>query len=242
MTEVIVGTLGSKVPIRPCPLEARGAARYGRSMARYARSQRCLAAAAIVSLLALGACSDDTADESPTTFAGVVREPALNVADVELLDVSTPDPTPTAMKAEDDGLLVVYFGYTNCPDICPTTMSDVSVALADLPPEQAERVRVAMVTVDPERDTPEVLSEYLGWFFDRPLPLQAADTAALDAAADAFGVRYEVAEHAPGETSYEVSHSAVTYVVDDTGTVRVEWPFGFDTELMADDLASLLES
>lgn len=171
---------------------------------------------------------------------GVVRTPALEVADVELVDVSSPEPRPLPMKAPEGELYLVYFGYTSCPDICPTTMSDISVAVNDLPPDLADRVTVGMVTVDPERDTPEVLSAYLGSFFDSPLAIHAPDAAALEEAADAFDVRYEVAEHEPGDMSYEVSHSAVTYVVDETGTVVVEWPFGFDSEQMTEDLTTLL--
>jgi protein SCO1 len=145
-----------------------------------------------------------------------------------------------AMRAPDDGLYLVYFGYTSCPDICPTTMSDISVALGDLDDGLADRVTVAMVTLDPERDTDERLSQYLGFFFDRSLALRTTDPAALAEAAAAFGVQWEVGPHEPGE-SYEVAHTAVTYVVDDTGTVVVEWPFGLDTELMTRDLTILLE-
>ena len=177
----------------------------------------------------------------PPKLLGVVRTPALKVGDVKLLDVSGAEPKPVAMAAPKGDLRLVYFGYTSCPDICPTTMSDLSVAIGDLPAADKGRVTVAMVTVDPDRDTPEVLREYLASFFEHPLPLRAADPAALEAAAQAFGVRYEVADHKPGSSDYEVSHSAVTYVVDDTGTVVVEWPFGFDSEQMTKDLKTLLE-
>lgn len=172
---------------------------------------------------------------------GVIRTPPLSVGDVTLLDVSGPTPQPVPMKAPAGELYVIYFGYTSCPDICPTTMSDLLVAIGDLPSEKAAKVTVGMTSVDPERDSPEVLREYLAHFFDRSLPLAAADPAALNAATDAFGVRFEVADHEPGTTDYEVSHSAVTYVVDDTGTVVVEWPFGFDSQQMTKDLKTLLE-
>lgn len=204
---------------------------------RTRRRRIVIVVAALVALAA--ACGSD--DEGGGALLGVVRTPALSVADVALADVSTPEPTPVPMQAPADELYLLYFGYTSCPDICPTTMSDLSVAVNDLPPDQADRVTVGMVTVDPERDTPEVLTAYLGHFFDSSLPLHAEDPTALAEVADAFGVRFEVADHRPGETNYEVSHSAVTYVVDDTGTVVVEWPFGFDSEQMTADLTTLLE-
>lgn len=195
-----------------------------------------LGIAAALAVLVVSACGDD----GPAALAGVVREPPLVVADVDLLDV-TAEPSPRAMKADEDELLLVYFGYTTCPDICPTTMSDISVAVNDLPDELADRVTMSMVTVDPERDTPEVLAGYLEHFFDSSLPLQADGPEALAAAANAFGVRYEVAAHEPGDVGYDVSHSAVTYVVDDTGTVVVEWPFGFEIENMTADITALLD-
>ncbi len=187
-----------------------------------------------VALLAVAAgCGGD----EQVTLKGVVREPALDVGAVEL---PAADGEPRAMRAEEGGLLVTNFGYTFCPDICPTTMSDISVAVHALPPELADRVTVAFVTVDPERDTVEVLEGYLGSFFEGARVHRTEDPEALTAAADAFGVQFEVADHEPGATAYEVSHSAVTFVIDDQGTVVVEWPFGFENTSMASDLRTLL--
>lgn len=203
---------------------------------------RILAATLLVAALSLSACgsSDSAGPEGEDALLGMVRSPSLTVGEVELLDVSETPPELVTMKAPADGLYLIYFGYTSCPDICPTTMSDLSVAMNDLPPDQAERITVAMVTVDPDRDTPEVLAGYLGHFFEDPMPLRAADDAALTKATEAFGVQFEVAEHEPGDTDYEVGHSAITYVVDETGTVLVEWPFGFDSEQMTADLSTIL--
>ena len=203
---------------------------------------RFLAVALFVAAATLTACgsSDGAESEGKDALLGMVRTPALSVGQVELLDVSGPEPESMAMKAPADELLLVYFGYTSCPDICPTTMSDLSIAVNDLPPDLADRITIGMVTVDPDRDSAEVLDGYLGHFFDDPLPLQAADDAALTTAAKAFGVQFEVADHEPGDTDYEVGHSAITYVVDDTGTVVVEWPFGFESEQMTEDLSTIL--
>lgn len=187
--------------------------------------------------LAMGACGDD----GPGELAGAVRTPALDVAGVSLPSVGDgAGDEPLAMRAPPDELYLVYFGYTSCPDVCPTTMNDIRVALDDLPDDLADRVTVAMATVDPERDTDEAITGYLDHFFDRSLALRTTDPATLAAATEAFGVQWEVEEHAPGET-YDVAHSAITYVVDDTGTVVVEWPFGFDSESMTSDLRILLE-
>ena len=98
---------------------------------------------------------------------------------------------------------------------------------------------VAFATVDPERDTAEVVDGYVGSFVERSIGLRTEDPDEL-AAPPALGVQYEVAEHEPGDRSYEVGHSAVTYVIDDQGTLVVEWPFGFTPENMASDLRSIL--
>lgn len=206
--------------------------------------RRRLVATLLAGALLLGGCGPDGPDGATGSggrgLAGIVRSPALSVGDVALPDVSADGGDLQPMRADDGDLLLVYFGYTSCPDICPTTMSDISVALGELDGEQAERVTVAMVTVDPERDTGEVLTTYLGHFFERGLALRTEDPAALVAAADAFGVRFEVEDHAEGALRYEVSHSAITYVVDDTGAVVVEWPFGMDSLDMAADLRTIL--
>lgn len=192
-----------------------------------------LLAGALLSLLS--GCGDDDDDDA---LRGAVRNPSLEVADIVVPRAA--DGAPHPMRADDGDLTLVYFGYTMCPDVCPTTMSDISVALEDLPDDLAERVTVALVTLDPERDTAEVLTGYLAHFFDNGVALRTTDPAALSEATNAFGVQWVVEEHAPGE-SYDVAHSAITYVVDDTGTVVDELPFGMAAEDIAHDLSTLLQ-
>jgi protein SCO1/2 len=194
--------------------------------------------AAILLAGTLAACGDDDG-AGASDMRGIVRAPALQVASVELDDVSGGGARPVTMRAPAGEVYVIYFGYTSCPDICPTTMSDISVAVNDLPADVAERVTVGMVTVDPERDTADLLDRYLAHFFDRRLALRTDDPGALADAAAAFGVVYEVEAHDPG-AYYAVAHSALTYVIDDSGTVAVEWPFGFDSRDMTADLKTLL--
>jgi protein SCO1/2 len=194
---------------------------------------------ALLLATSLSACgSDSRGGAGGPSLAGVVREPALQVGGVSLPNASDSG-APMHMRAPQGELLLVYFGYTSCPDICPTTLSDISVAVGDLPAELAERIRMVMVTVDPEVDTAEVLTGYLGHFLDRSAALRTDDPEQLEDAAEAFGVQYEVEEHEPGEP-HDVAHSAITYVVDDTGTVVVEWTFGFESSDMTNDLKTLL--
>jgi protein SCO1/2 len=143
-------------------------------------------------------------------------------------------------RAADRGLLLVYFGYTLCPDVCPTTMSDLRLALGDLAGEDRSRVGVAMVTVDPDRDTPSILGSYVRSFVPDGHALRTDDAALLARVAQAFGAGYGVTETADG--TIEVSHTAFTYAVDDDGRLLLQWPFGTRWEDIRDDIETLLDA
>lgn len=112
-----------------------------------------------------------------------------------------------------DGPAVVFFGFTHCPDICPTTLATVSRWLESLDPEDAARLKVAFVSIDPQRDTPPVLKSYLGYFDPRIVGL-TGDEAALRALASSLGASFAV--EVEGDR-YEVSHSAAIYLIDADG-------------------------
>ncbi len=140
--------------------------------------------------------------------------------------------------APEGGLRIVYFGYTSCPDVCPTTMVDLKRALADLPEDERDRVEVLMVTVDPDRDVDEKLEAYVTTFVPDGDAARFADPAGLEAAAEVFGVQYSVETNDEGEI--EVGHSGDLYAVDDNGDVVLQWPFGTSTEDLTSDISSLL--
>ena len=112
----------------------------------------------VVLAVAVAACGE------PRELAGFVRTPAPSVATTSLPDVASGEQFD--FVAPEDGLLLVYFGYTSCPDVCPTTLADVRTALGRLG-EDADRVELVMATVDPDRDTPERLAHYVRWFNPR---------------------------------------------------------------------------
>lgn len=217
------------------------------------RRRLAAAATALVLLVGLAACgSDGGSDASGSTteaaspdgdfrdeVQGLQRDDPMQVGDVVLPEVAADGTTtPFALKAEPGDLLFVAFGYTNCPDVCPTTLTDVRKAKALLTPEESERVGVAFGTVDPDRDTAEVMSAYLGSFVEGGHPLRTDDPAQLQTAEDALGITSTVQEDADGNV--EVAHSAKSFVVDDQGDVVVEWAFGSGAEVMASDLRLLL--
>ena len=180
-------------------------------------------------------------EQQATGLKGFTRDPVPEVGGVSLPDVGPQGRgRKRALVAAAPGdLLVVYFGFTSCPDICPTTLGDIRAALKRLPAGQRTRVEVALVTVDPERDTVTVMRNYVGHFFTRWRAYRTTDAEALQRAEKAFGARHSTTPRAGG--GYDVVHSATTYVVDDRGRVLVEWPFGMPTRDIAADLSTILE-
>ncbi len=199
------------------------------------------AACAAPSETAVTAVSGDAGYAVVDGWVGYRRTPAPDVSDVELLDFADmTDGTPFPMVAEPGELLLVYFGYLSCPDVCPTTMSDLGAALRAMPPDEAARVSVAMITVDPERDQGPQIVKYVSVFVDRAHGLVAPDAAALAHAGERFGARWEIEEHEPSATDYEVGHTATVFVVDDTGHVIWELNFGLEPADIAHTLEGLL--
>lgn len=198
--------------------------------------QLAIRALLVAGLVPLG-CGGGSTDAISPQLTGLVREPAPEVSSVSLPDVSRSG-AQFAMRAEPGGLLLVFFGFTSCPDVCPTTLADLRTAIEDLPAGSRERVEVAMVSVDPSRDTPEVLTTYVQGFVPGAHALRTEDPAELRAAANAFGADYFVTTDASG--SPEVTHTAWVYVVDDRGRLRVQWSFGTPSADMTSDLGLLL--
>jgi protein SCO1 len=195
-----------------------------------------VAAVVAAVIVASSACGGDSATPA---LRGLVRERPLVVGDLTVTEVTATGVTsPFMLRARPGGLMVVMFGFTACPDICPTTLADMRSALRRLPEQQAERVDLAMVTVDPTRDTPEVMSAYLGSFLDRFHAVRLADPERLAKVQDAFLASSSVTVTSEGVV--EVSHTSVIYVVNEAGVVVVEWPFATGPDSMAHDLGVLL--
>ena len=133
--------------------------------------------------------------------------------------------------------LVVFFGFTHCPDICPTTLADIAQAVKSLG-AQAERVQVVMVSVDPERDTPESLAKYVTAFDPSFLGLRGDLEATKRVAAD-FKIYFEKRKQGG---SYTVDHSAQSYVIDPQGRVRLLVRHDRIAQDLAPDLRAILES
>lgn len=135
--------------------------------------------------------------------------------------------------------LLVYAGFTTCPDICPTELGYTRRLLADLGPS-AERFTPVLLSVDPERDTPVVLAEYVALFHPRLIGLTGS-LEAVHAAVDALGGTFAKAP-APGETNgfYLVDHTMSTYVIDPQGRLRGSYDATRTRARVAADLSTLL--
>ena len=133
--------------------------------------------------------------------------------------------------------VVLFFGYTQCPDVCPTTLGEIAAAKKLLGADGA-KVQGVLVTVDPERDTPEILKAYVGNFGSDFVALRGTPEQTAQVAKD-FKVYYKKAEgKTPG--SYLMDHSAASYIYDPQGRLRLYSRYGSGPQALADDLKLLL--
>lgn len=164
---------------------------------------------------------------SDVTGLGYARDFALNDQDGK----------PRTLADFKGKAVVIFFGYTHCPDVCPTTMSEMAAVMKQLGPD-AEKVQVLFVTVDPERDTPALLKQYVPAFDPRFIAL-SGDLEATAKVAKEFRVFYQ---KVPGKEagSYTIDHTAASYVFDPQGRVRLFVRHGQGPEPIAQDLKVLL--
>ncbi|MBF4988026.1 SCO family protein [Methylophilus sp. 14] len=134
-------------------------------------------------------------------------------------------------------VVVLFFGYTHCPDVCPTTMSDLKQTMKLLG-DKANDVQVLFVTVDPERDTQEVLAQFVPGFDARFIGLRGTE-AEVAANLSEYKV-YAAKVSEPGKSGYTMDHSAGLYVFDKTGAPRIYLGYGEKPENIAHDLQLLL--
>ena len=133
-------------------------------------------------------------------------------------------------------VVAIFFGFTSCPDVCPTTLSDMRQVMQQLGPK-ANKLQVLFVTVDPKRDTPELLAKYVPAFHPSFLGLYGDDAATAKVTRD-FKI---VAQVVPGQTadSYIVNHTAGTLIFDTQGRLRLMAPYGLGADKLTADIKQL---
>ncbi|MCC9595538.1 MULTISPECIES: SCO family protein [unclassified Rubrivivax] len=196
------------------------------------RSRRLILAAAAA--LALAAC--DSGNSPPRAgFDGVDITGADYAKELNLPDA---DGRRRSLQDFRGKVTVVFFGYTQCPDVCPTTMVELAEVKRQLGPD-GERIQGVFVSVDPERDTPEMLKAYVANFDPGFVALRGTPEE-TKAAAKQFKVFYnKVAGQTP--TSYTIDHTAGSYVFDAQGRVRVFTRYGAGIDKLRHDLKILLD-
>ncbi len=190
--------------------------------------------AALAALAATGC--DKLLPGSKTPFNGVDITGSDLGPDFRLTDHNGQERTLADFRGK---VVALFFGYTHCPDVCPTTLSDMANALRSLGPD-GQRVQVLFATVDPKRDTAELLKNYVPAFNPTFLGLRG-DAAALAKVTKDFKI---YSAERPGKTpeSYTVDHSAQTLVFDTNGRLRLMLPYGTPGDKIASDFRILLNS
>ena len=157
-------------------------------------------------------------------------------------DFSLTDPSGKQRALADfrGKVVVLFFGYTQCPDVCPTTLAALSEVMKTLGPADASRVQVVFVTVDPDRDTPEIMASYVQ-AFDPSFVGLSGDAEAIARTAKEFKVIYQ---KQPGRTpeSYTVDHSAGTFIFDTQGRLRLYVGNGQGPDVFVQDIRTLLRA
>lgn len=169
----------------------------------------------------------------PTFYGGVIEPPK------ELVDFSLQSTTSLVHLSDFRGKYVILaFGYTSCPDVCPTVLADLGQAFAKLDPAQSERFQVIFVSVDYKRDTPDQVAAYVQNFQSDFLGLGGSQEQ-IDQVTGDYGIYYQLNQPDPKTGFYTVDHSAVVLVIDPDGRLMMTWPFDMQVDKITADLKAL---
>jgi protein SCO1/2 len=193
-----------------------------------------------VAALGLGACGERGASAPASSAAGGFT--AIDITGASYANkLELPDPSGQMRRLDEfkGKVVVVFFGFTQCPDVCPTTLAELAAVRKALGADGA-RVQPIFVSVDPQRDTPEVLKAYAQAFGDDVVALRG-DEAQTKAAAQEFKVFYS---KVPGKTpdTYTIDHTAGSYVFDTQGRIRLFMRHGQPAAAVEADIRRLLAS
>lgn len=195
---------------------------------RYAIGRRCIQLILAAGLLLAG-CGEP---KLPSAFHAREVGGRFVQADFHLTDHNGKPRTLADFRGK---VVVLFFGYTHCPDVCPTTLADMALVMRKLD-KDADRVQVLFVTVDPERDKPELLAQYVPAFNPSFLGLYG-DAQATAQAAKAFEIIYQ---KQPTTSGYNMDHTAGSILIDTQGKARLLAPYGQRAEWLVDDIRLLL--
>jgi len=182
----------------------------------------------------LAGCSDKPADATASGFSSIDITGADYAKDFALTDHNGQARTLADFKGK---VVVIFFGFTQCPDVCPTSLGEMAETRRLLGPD-GDKLQGLFVSVDPERDTPEIMKQYMASFDPSFLALYTTPEK-LPELAKAFRVYYKKVE-GKTPTSYTMDHSAGSYVYDTKGRVRLYTRYGSGAAALAGDIKKLL--
>lgn len=155
------------------------------------------------------------------------------------IDLARADGSVFKLSEERGGVVLLFFGYTSCPDVCPTTLADMKLAIEALKPAEAEQIKVVFITVDPERDTPERAQEYVNHFSASFIGL-SGDESELTKVWSDYGIFREKVD-SESATGYLVNHTARILMIDRNGDLRISFPYDAPVEDIIHDLKLILK-
>jgi protein SCO1 len=188
--------------------------------------------AAFLSALVLSGC-EPAANKAPFNSVDITGAPGFGT-DFRLTDHNG---KPRSMADFHGKVVAIFFGFTFCPDVCPTTLSEMRQVMQSLG-KDSDKLQVLFVTVDPKRDTPELLSKYVPAFNPAFLGLYGDDAATAKVTKD-FKI---IARVVPGKSAdtYTVDHTAGTLIFDKQGRLRLMAPYGLGAEKLMADIKRLM--
>jgi protein SCO1 len=173
----------------------------------------------------------------PASFRGTTFAEPYPVASE--IDLTRSDGSRFRLSELRGEIVLVFFGYTSCPDVCPTTMAELRQALSELNARDAEQVKVVFVTVDPDRDSPERVQEYVDQFNPAFIGLSGSKTD-LEKVWAEYGVYREIANE-QSAAGYIVNHTARVSLIDQQGNLRISFSFDTPVEDIVHDLKLMLK-
>lgn len=173
--------------------------------------------------------------DQPHEFVGT---PYLNPSEAPAFELTGDSGDRVTLEAHRGKVVLLYFGYTFCPDICPASLAELADAVSMFEQRDREDIQVMMISVDPARDTPEALGKYMNHFDESFVGLTGTEEEIAAVAAD-YNVFYQTYEE-DSATGYFVDHWAGVYVIDREGRIVESLSFGMTGEQIADDVKEWL--
>ena len=204
---------------------------------------------AVLCALSLSACQPSSSEHKSASHASAATNIAKSTPDFHGSDISAEGIGADFQLLNQDGKtvsladfkgkwVILSFGYTRCPDVCPTTLLDLAQVMTLLGTD-ADKVQVVMVSVDPSRDTPAVMKDYVGLFNERFVGLTAQDDAAMAPVLKSWKIAMSKVPIQDGH--YSVDHSAGMYVLDPNGKAKLYLPYATKPDHIAADLKALMQ-